>query len=50
MNTLCVGVILKHAGLAVTSIKIDPYINIGILIFSLYFKITILPNFQREYK
>ena len=27
------GVILKHAGLAVTSIKIDPYINIGKIVY-----------------
>ena len=28
------GVILKHCGIPVTSIKIDPYINIGKSIFS----------------
>ena len=31
------GVLLKHCGVEVTSIKIDPYINIGKFITTVYF-------------
>ena len=30
------GVLLKHCGVEVTSIKIDPYINIGLYYLFLY--------------
>ena len=35
------GVLLKHCGVEVTSIKIDPYINIGMLLLVRFFFLNV---------